>query len=57
MILKNASERFHYMSGYFGDVCEHPEKYPKSDLIRYFKILGKLFDSPDEDLDTNNGGF
>lgn len=57
MILNNVRERYFYIRGYFNDVSKNPENYLKEDLIRYFKLLGRLFDSPDAPFDTDNGDF
>lgn len=54
MVLNDVRERFFYMSGAFEHVTMHPEKYSKEDLIRYFKVLGRLFDSPCDSLDSES---
>lgn len=51
MVLENEYERYHYMRGYFANVCEHPENYLKEDLIFYFKELAKFFESPKQPMD------
>lgn len=56
MVLENVRERFFFISGYFKDVFKNPQNYSKDDLIRYFRRLDRLFDSPDAPFDTENGG-
>ena len=57
MVLNDVRERFFYIKGYFEDVSKNPENYLKEDLIRYFRLLGRLLDSPYDSFDTNNGDF